>query len=257
MGEPAISINDKIKSSFEDLEADVKKIIADDLKFKKKLDIGDDVYKKLKTLKNLKDIGEASVTGAGVAALTGFGWYASLGVMGKFALAAGLMTTPVGWIAGAGAAGAVGLIGIKKLFRKADKKMIDKIPKFLNTPLDVVALSISQILFPPAVRMACVDGNFCTAEKETIESYFINSWGYDPYFVKKHIAKLSQHATAIDYRAFKQALENICNGSKDFKKDVIVNELISLLKEVMRADGIEQPEEKNELEYLRVILTGK
>ena len=251
------TLNEKMRLSLEDSSEELEKIIDNDLKFKQKLNIGDNAYRYLKTAKNLKNFGEVSVTGAGVAAITGAGWYLSLGALGKLAIAVGIASTPVGWIAGAGAAGMVGVIGLKKFFNKANAKAIDSIPKFLNTPLDVVALNISQIIFPPAIRMACVDNDFCSAERDVIKSYFVGEWGYNEEFVNGNIDLYSHNISTIDYRLFRETLNKICNTTKELKKDKIVKELLFLLEEVIRADGRVAPEESNEFEYVKLILQGK
>ena len=251
------AIADKMRLSLQESNDELDKIIDNDLKFKQKLKIGDSAFKYLKTAKNLKNIGEASATGAGIAAITGAGWYMSMGVLGKFALAAGLATTPVGWIAGAGAAGALGVLGLKKMFGKVGEKTMDNIPKFLGTPLDAVALSVSQIIFPPAIRIACVDNDFCSAERDVIQTYFTNEWGYNNNYVNKTIDLYSQKTSAIDYRLFKDMLNKICSTTKELKKDKIINDLLSFLEDVIRADGKVTPEESNEFEYLKLILQGK
>lgn len=251
------TINDKIRSSLESSEKESERIIDNDLIFKKKLNIGEDAYRYLKAAKNIIDFGEAAGTGTGVAAITGAAWYASLGVFGKFALLAGFSSTPVGWIAGAGTATALGVIGLKKIFRKVKDKSIDNIPKFLNTPLDAVALSVFQVLFPPAMRMACVDSNFCIEEKNTIQTYFEYEWGYNPEFISKNIDSYAQNIKAVDYRAFKEALSRICGSTKEIKNINITKELLSFLEEIIRADGKIALEESNELECLKVVLQSE
>lgn len=91
-----MSLNEKIANEFlSDLASnDVKSIIEDSLKFKSKLDLGEDAYTFLKNIKNLSQVTLGGIVGGGVA----FGiWSSSLSVLSGIGAAIGLVATPVGW----------------------------------------------------------------------------------------------------------------------------------------------------------------
>lgn len=73
------------------------------LQFKAKLKIGDEAYKYLSKADNLIDFSIKIAAGLGGGSLFTLGWLATLGPIAKFALLVGFTSTPVGWIAGAGA----------------------------------------------------------------------------------------------------------------------------------------------------------
>ena len=166
-----MSINDKIANEFlsELASNDVESIIDDPLKFKSKLDLGEDAYTYLKNIKNLSKITIGGTAGAGLA----FGiWSSSLGFVSGFGVLIGLVAPPVGLIAAASVVGAAGVIGVSKIFKKIENKTHYVIPKFITSPLDILGISIASILVPLGIKMAYSNYAFSNQERDYIYSYF-------------------------------------------------------------------------------------
>ena len=83
---------------------EISSVVEDSEKFRRKLNIGFDAFKYLSNAENLGSFITTLSTGVGAASLTYFGWMASIGTLGKFGLLIGVMSTPAGWRAAAGAA---------------------------------------------------------------------------------------------------------------------------------------------------------
>jgi len=232
-------------------DSDVKKIIVDPLKFKNQLKIGEDAYAFLSKANNLKSFFEISSTGVAAGGLAAAGWYASLGTLGQIGLTLGMVSTPVGWIAAAGAGGAALTFGAKKLFKKSKEKTMDSIPKFINTPLDVIGINIIELLLPPAIKVALADNEFCQIEKKTIVDYFHKKWGYDCEFIKERIDYFNANANKIDIKKFKERTKELSKSSKEIKYNVIKDEIIKITQDVIESDGAVHENEELMLDYIK------
>ena len=146
-----------MKDSFQDID----RIVVEPLKFKVKLAIGEDAYTSLR-VKNAVvqawDVAGVATTAAVVAkssvvASTFFaptGWLAALGI--------GTAVTPIGWVVAAGVLTGGAWFGITRHLKKASASKVTVVPKFINTPLDVLALGLFDLMAPLALKVAAVDG---------------------------------------------------------------------------------------------------
>lgn len=97
----------------------VRRVVAEPLKFKAKLAIGEDAFASLQTARPVGDlwqVGTAATAGGLVASSSavagtffGGGWLATLGI--------GAAVTPVGWVVGAAVASGAACYGVQRLFR--------------------------------------------------------------------------------------------------------------------------------------------
>ena len=117
--------------------------------FKQALHIGEDAYKSL-TIKrqSLKLLGPLGAAGAGAAiasspvvATTFFSGGGILsGILGWFGIATA--ATPIGWVIATAALSGTAWAGVTRMLGDLSSKRVDQIPKFINTPLDLLAVSI-------------------------------------------------------------------------------------------------------------------
>ena len=217
----------------------VEEIIADDLKFRHKLGIGEDAYRVLKAASNLGPVA-AGVAGAAVAsspvvASTFFGGTAA-SVAGWLGL--GLTaTTPVGWVIAGALAGGGAYVGYSKVRAKWRKKFVDEAPTQTNAPLNVLAQSVIGFLMPVAFRLALSDGDFDDWERRKIKEYFVNKWGYSESFVDRNMEKCQKESDPIALEELFSALEEFKIHDKDCNFDHIFGELLEFLEELANADG--------------------
>lgn len=219
-------------------------VIDNPLVFKMKLDIGEEAYRYLSSAKNLKNFFEITGVGAAASGIAAVGWLSSLGFVGKIGLAVGMVSTPVGWIAAAGAGGAALTFGVKKFFKKTEKATMDNIPKFINTPLDALAKNVAEILLPPSIMIANSDSQFSQEERVCIVEYFFNEWGYNKLFIEKEIEAITENLSLFDLEEYAKQLSKICKKSQELKYDNIRNEILTLTHEIVEADGELRPMEK-------------
>lgn len=234
-------------SSFnENLEGMLDKadgVVRDDLKFKARLDIGDDAYRWLSMAKNLSGF-LGGTTAAGAAGWGGFvaangAWMGGLSVLGKLGLAAGFVATPI-WVVAAGAAAAGGVagayLGARRLLKKAEDEAYVKVPKFINTPLDVLASQLATLLAVPAVDMAAADGSVAECETSRLEEYFVNDWGYSPTYVHGVIKLQVETHSSFNFDGYIGHIREACNATKELRFAKVREEILGIMREIMVTD---------------------
>lgn len=249
-----MSINEELS----DLFADIQAVIDDDFKFKKKLAIGDEHFKYMSNAKNLADFGESLLGGIAIGGVTSAAWYTGLGFGGKALLTVGLISQPIGWVVGAAALGAAGIFGFKKIkdnyIKKAEDELVTKVPKFLNTPLDLLGLSIATLMLPVSVKMAHADGHFCHIERSQILKYFVDEWGYNPEFIEKLIQAQETKMAGFSYKNYAKTLKSVCGKTSEFKTDQMTEEILDFQRQIILMDGEIHSDEEKELATLKLYL---
>jgi len=243
---------------FEEMEAvlsDPDSVLDDDIKFKIKLDIRDNVFQKLKAS---QDIAEVIGAGAAAGGIMGAYWLANLSLFGKAAFLMGISTSPVGWIFGAGALAAGGAYVMKKFRKTVEEKTTVQAPKFLNSPLDVLASNVAKILILPVMKVAYADGNINDSERKNLSDYFTGEWGYSLDFISFLISSTESELSRFDYKSYRDSLLRICRESKgDVIYDKLVNELFSFLRRIIDSDGIISAKKQAELTNFESFLAPK
>lgn len=233
-------------------------VIAIEERFKMRLRIGEDAYALLSAKKNLMqvwDVGGVAATGAGVAAspavaTTLFASTASSGFLGFGAVAA---ATPVGWVIGAAMLSAGAYYGVSRLFRDADGQFVDTIPKFINTPLDLLAISLFDLMGALALRIAEIDGLVHEREMAAITDHFVTDWGYDRGFVGKALALLAEAPSSRRVKDLAQAIADFQGANPDCNAAKMQADLIEWLKALIRADGAIDEREEHALAAIQAI----
>lgn len=225
-------------------------IIDNTLQFKYKLDIGDEAYQYLTKADNFLDYSKSLVTGIGGGSIVGIAWFATLGPIAKFALLFGMTSTPVGWIAGAGALSSVLAYVLIKKNKDLKEKTTITIPRHLNTPLDLLAQSVIALIMPAAVRMALADGCLCVKERDAIINYFSREWGLNRDFVATAVIEQESLIADFSYDEYRQLMLATTVTDNEIKYDVIKHEMTCVLTEIINANELVSPDEQHEFEIL-------
>ena len=229
-------------------------IIDSPLQFKAKLNIGDEAYAYLSKADNFMDFSIKIAAGLGGSSLFTVAWLATLGPVAKLALLVGFTSTPVGWIAGAGALSVILAYGLMQAKGKSTDATTITIPRHLNTPLDLLGQTVLSLILPVTVKMALVDGHLCENERRTLSNYLAQEWGYNRDFITNAIAEQEGLLTVFDYEQYRQLLIASTCTEKEIKYEVIKLELLGILNEIMVVDGDVSPEEKEEFEKFSKII---
>ena len=221
----------------------VDRVVADDIRFKIKLAIGEDAYTSLR-LKNKVvaawDIygvacSAASAAKSAVVAETFFastGWLSSLGI-GTAA------STPFGWVIAAGILGGTAYWGIARYFKSGDTFRVNVVPEFINTPLDVLALGLFDLFAPIALKIAYIDREISETERLIIRNHFIKDWGYDEHFIDEGLrfaeSRLSDN-DKVKLRDLAETMAQLAAENPDCNYKQVTNEVVNLLRNLLDTD---------------------
>lgn len=226
-----------LKQAFSEIEC----VIADPLRFKLQLGIGEDAYTSLRTTKYLYRVWDTASwagTGAAVAAskTVATTFFAPTGLAALFGF--GTAVTPVGWVLFAAATSAGAFYGVTRLFGGYEESRVDKIPKFINTPIDVLGASLFDLMAGLAVRVAQIDGEIDQREIGAITDYFVGEWGFDPTYVESALAVVRTDIPKASVKDMARALASFQAQNPDCNNLAMQAALVDFLREIAMADGV-------------------
>jgi tellurite resistance protein len=230
-------------------DIDVEQIIAVPVAFKNKLRIEDKSYIWLSKRERLADFllaGAGAGAGAGAAssAIVASTFFAPTGVAAWLGLATA--ATPVGWVlASAVATGGTVLLLAKMLTDKA--AVAEIVPRHINTPLDLLAQSLMELLGALAVRVATVDDELHPSELRTIGDVLHGEWGYDRDYITKAVASLTEQVSHQTVPTIVGQLQDFLEANPDCNREAMNDDLMEFVREIVGADGIIRPEEEQAL----------
>lgn len=203
------------------------------------------------------EVGGAAATGAGVAAApivasTFFASTASGGILSLVGLGAAA-ATPVGWIIAAAFASGGAYFGVTRAARKFAGSRVETIPKFINTPLDLLGATLFDLIGALAARLATIDGHVDASEKAMIAAHFIRDWGLDENYVARALEVILAESGEGRVKALARALAQFQSGNPDCNEAAMQSELLSFLREVAEADGMLDEREELALEAIAAV----
>lgn len=235
-----LSAEDPAESVPPSLDAfgDVERVIAEPLRLKHKLAIGEDAYVSTRVT---KAAGDALVVGTGAAA--GGAAAASSVVAGTFfggwLSAAGLATavTPVGWVIGAAVVTGGVCLGVTRMLRGYERTRVHAIPAFINTPVDVLGLGLFDLMAGLALKLCEAGDGIDPKEREVIADVFVHEWGFDPTFVDRALPVVEQGVAGQTLEGLAETLARFHRDNPDCNALAMRHDLILFLSEVAEADG--------------------
>lgn len=228
---------DDKEESFEGIDS----VISEPLRFKSKLAIGEDAYASLKLSKKVLlawDVYGAAAAAASAASSSTVAsvFFAPSGVLGILGL--GTAVTPIGWVAAAGALGCGAFVGFTRHYKKASASRVTVIPEFINTPMDVLALGIFDLLAPLSLKVAFIDGHIDQAERDCIRNYFVKEWGYHSGFIDSGLRLIEDNLSTFSIKDLSQTLAALKRKNSDCNYDEMSKSIMIFLREVTEADRI-------------------
>ena len=234
----------------------VKEIVVDPLRFKAKLAIGEDAYASIRMKNAASEIWDAAgAAGTAVAvaksATVASTFFAPTGILAIFGI--GTAVTPIGWIIAAGVVAGGGWIGIMRYFKQSTNSRVTTIPDFINTPLDVLALGLFDLMAPLAMKVASIDGAIDDSEKEVISEYFVKQWGYDADFVCEGMSFIESRLSDFSVKELALSLAKFNKYNKDCNFKSMSRDILEFLREVIAADGRVDEREEMAIEKVQAV----
>ncbi len=250
-----MSMNKEFDILFDDDEI----VIANDIKFKAALGIGEKAFKSMKIRENLTTFSEALGVGTAVAGVANTVTIGSLlGVTSGGFLGTGLFASAVvpglPVIVAAGVISAGAYVGLSRLFAKDKDAKIMVVPKFINTPLDLLATSLAAFFVPLGLKMGLADGVLEPVEEYQLKKYLTEEWGFSAPFVVKMISQYKDQNEIDSYNTIIKSFGEFINSNVDCDADEIKNSLMSLLRQISEADGQLSEKEEIEIDYIGNLL---
>lgn len=235
----------------------IHNIVNDPFRFKAKLAIGEGAYASLRVKKAAFEAWDS--VGAGMAAA---GIVQSSAVASTFFAPSGFLAaigfgaaavTPMGWVVAAGVVTGGAWLGITRYMQKMTSSRVIVIPDFINTPLDVLALALFDLLTPLALKVAHVDGNIDQLERRHICTYLVDEWGYDRDFVNEGVKFTEGRLSEFKIKEVAQALAEYKKRNPDCNHKEMAKEILNFLHDIMVVDGRIDEREEMAIEKVRSI----
>ncbi|MCP4494652.1 MAG: TerB family tellurite resistance protein [Gammaproteobacteria bacterium] len=229
---------------------DIETIIAEPLNFKARLAIGEAAYKSLK-VKNaviqVWDVAGVATSAAVVAksSVVASTFFAPTGFLA--ALGFGAAVTPVGWVIAAGVVTGGAWLGITRYLKKTTDDKLTVVPNFINTPLDVLALGLFDLLAPLALKVVENRGTIEDMERQQIHHYFVKQWGYDPEFIEEGIKYIESSLNELSLRELAQTITDFSAKNPDCNFSIMSQEILGFLRNMVTIDG--KIDEKDEIAF--------
>lgn len=233
------------------------RVIADPLRFRQRLRIGEDAY----AIKRLAKLGTtcwetagAAMTGAGVAssATVAGTFFAPTGLMASLGLA-GAAVTPVGWVVAAAALAGGGYYGVSRWWAAQPDTMVDVVPRFITTPLDVLGVALADLIGGLGLRVAAADGEIAPVEIARIRDHLVLDWGFDPAFADAALSLIAAELGGQGLATSSEAVARFLAANPDCNERAIRAELMGFLRELVAADGRIAPGEQDALLLIETI----
>lgn len=236
----------------------IEQVVAEPLRFKAKLSIGENAYTSLRTVNKLRELWDvlgAAGTGAAIAksSLIASTFFAPSGLLGMLGI--GAAAAPMGWVALAAVASGGACYGMYRLLGNSKGSRVVEIPRFLNTPLDALGLALFDLLAPMALRMAAVDGAVSDAERECLVRHLVDDWGLDPLFVQQALAMVEPAAVGGVLNDMAIEAAGFLHANPDCNHEAIAQEYIAFLRQLLASDGAITLDEEAALAALAQAIT--
>ena len=232
---------------------DIDAVVENDRAFKSMLGIGEDAYASSRWLNFLGGaLGTVGAVGTGAAVATSpvvaGAFFPAGGVLALMGL--GTAVTPVGWVLVGAAASGLGYVGLRKIAGRMAGP-VEVIPRFINSPMDLLAASLFEVMAPLALKVAKADGELQDVERQKMREYFAGSWGYNGDFVDLELDCMEGNLPDLETGKVVGAFAELCEGNSDCNLPAITLDIESFLQDLAAADGKIGEEERRELDRIR------
>lgn len=259
-----MSLSDELNDFFATSE---QLLIQHPLLFKARLGIGEKAYSFLRYRENLTTFSEALGVGSAASAVASSGAVASTffgGASSSFVASAlstlglgSFAVTPTGWVVAAGLIAGGAYVGVTRLFESPKKGGLVVVPKYINTPLEVLGAALLELTLPISLKIAAADGEISNKERLAIIAHYVDEWGFNQFVVERLFSQYEDELDQVSYSKLVSSLIMYTESSADCDRDAILHGVLQHLREVAEADGRLHEQELAALKYISENLLGE
>ena len=170
------------------------------------------------------------------------------GMLGLLGL--GTAVTPVGWVIASAVVAGIGYKGLKK-FATRVAGPVEVIPRFINSPIDLLAASLFDVMAPIMLKVSHVDGENHDTERQRMHEYFTETWGYNSEYVELGLEYAEATLSDIKTEEIVKGFAEFCKNNRDCNLPSIRLNIEGFILELINADGRVTVEENRELNKIR------
>ena len=253
-----MSVQEELISQLEDVDL----VVQDTNKFKIKLGIGEDAYSSLTLKKNLTTLWElkgAAASGAALASSSAVASTLFAGTAGPLA-ALGIgaaAVTPVGWVIGAAILSSSAYYGASQLVSNYNSSRVESIPKFINTPIDMLGATLFDMMAGLALKISSLSHPIEASERAAVCDYFIEEWGISPEYAQKATPLIELSLAEVRLKDMAKSMVEFQLNNPDCNPTAMSKDITNLLEEIAYADGDCDEVEELAIEAVQSIISGE
>ncbi|MEZ0468899.1 hypothetical protein C6W91_20300 [Phaeobacter sp. SYSU ZJ3003] len=114
---------------------------------------------------------------------------------------------------------------------------VETIPKFINTPIDLLGATLFDMMSGLALKVADFAGEIDDAEREAITSYFEDEWGVSREYSCKALPVIEGDIKERSLRDMAKALAEFQLDNPDCNPSAMKADIRGFLEEIAHADG--------------------
>lgn len=217
-------------------------VVADPIKLKAKLKIGEQAFTSLRLAKNLQtiwDVRGAGLAGAAAAASPAVAttFFSSTGgLLSMFGLGAAA-ATPVGWVFAAAVVSGGAYYGALRIFTSYSESRVEAIPKFISTPVDLLGATLFDMIAGIGLKVAEFAGDIEESERVATISYFSEEWGIAEEYSTRALPIIEAQIRETTLKDMVRSLAEFQAENPDCNPTKMKSDILSFLLEVAHADG--------------------
>ena len=237
----------------------VEFVVADTNKFKLKLGIGEAAYTSLtlaKSLQTLWDMKGAAGAGAAAAASPAVATtlFASTAGPLSFLGIGAAAATPVGWVLGAAVLSGGAYYGAMRMVGEFNSSRVDTIPKFINTPIDLLGATIFDMMAGLSLKVTSLSHSTDDVERGAVIAYFVEEWGLSTEYTQTALPIIESSIQDKRLKDMAVGLAEFQLENPDCNPNQMRKDIKSFLEEIAYSDGDYSEVEELAIEAVENIL---
>ena len=237
----------------------VECVVGDTNKFKLKLGIGEDAFASLKLAKSLQalwDLKGAAGAGAAAAATPAIAttFFASTAGPLSFLGIGAAAATPVGWVMGAAVLSGGAYYGAMRMIGNFNSSRVDSIPKFINTPVDLLGATIFDMMAGLSLKVSSLSHSIGDVERSAVIDYFVEEWGLSTEYTQAALPIIESSIQGKRLKDMAGSLAEFQLENPDCNPNQMKKDIKSFLEEIAYSDGDYSEVEELAIEAVENIL---